>query len=65
MAATEKYAVWDLLEVFGGNKNININSRMGLMAKDKVHYSNAGYEKQGELFFDAFIQSYELFKSEK
>ena len=23
------------------------------------------YEKQGELFFDAFIQSYELYKSEK
>lgn len=65
MAPTEKYAVWDLLAVFGGNKNININSRMGLMARDKVHYSNAGYEKQGELFFDAFIQSYELYKSEK
>ena len=65
MAPTEKYAVWNLLDVFGGNKNININSRMGLMARDKVHYSNAGYEKQGELFFDAFIQSYELFKSEK
>ena len=65
MAPTEKYAVWNLFDVFGGNKNININSRMGLMAKDKVHYSNAGYEKQGELFFDAFIQSYELYKSEK
>lgn len=65
MAPNENYAVWDLLDVFGGNKNININSRMGLMAKDKVHYSNAGYEKQGELFFDALIQSYELFKSEK
>ena len=65
MAPSEKYAVWNLLDVFGGNKNININSRMGLMARDKVHYSNAGYEKQGELFFDAFIQSYELYKSEK
>lgn len=65
MAPIENYAVWNLLDVFGGNKNININSRMGLMAKDKVHYSNAGYEKQGELFFDAFIQSYELYKSEK
>jgi hypothetical protein len=42
-----------------------MNSRMGLMAKDKVHYSNTGYDKQGELFFDAFIQSYELYKSEK
>jgi LysM repeat protein/lysophospholipase L1-like esterase len=65
MARTENYAVWNLLDVFGGNKNINVNSRMGLMARDKVHYSNAGYDKQGELFFDAFIQSYELYKSEK
>lgn len=65
MAPTENYAVWNLLDIFGGNKNINVNARMGLMAKDKVHYSNAGYDKQGELFFDAFIQSYELYKSEK
>jgi len=65
MAATENYAVWNLLDVFGGNKNIIMNSRMGLMARDKVHYSNTGYDKQGELFFDAFIQSYELYKSEK
>lgn len=65
MAPIENYAVWNLLDVFGGNKNISINSKMGLMARDKVHYSNSGYEKQGELFFDAFIQSYELYKSEK
>jgi LysM repeat protein len=65
MAAAENYAVWNLLDVFGGNKNIIMNSRMGLMARDKVHYSNTGYDKQGELFFDAFIQSYELYKSEK
>lgn len=65
MAANENYAVWNLLDVFGGNKNIIMNSRMGLMARDKVHYSNTGYDKQGELFFDAFIQSYELYKSEK
>jgi LysM repeat protein len=64
-AEDENYAVWNLLDVFGGNKNLILNSRMGLMAKDKVHYSNSGYDKQGELFFDAFIQSYELFKSEK
>ncbi|WP_396180607.1 GDSL-type esterase/lipase family protein [Flavobacterium sp.] len=65
MAPAENYAVWNLLDIFGGNKNITINSKMGLMARDKVHYSNTGYDKQGELFFDAFIQSYELFKSEK
>ena len=33
------------------------------MAKDKVHYTKAGYEKQADLFFEAFMQSYELYKS--
>lgn len=61
----QNYASWNLLEVLGGNKNITLNSRMGLMAKDKVHYSKLGYEKQADLFFGALIQSYELFKSKK
>lgn len=64
-AMLDNFAVWNLLDVFGGNKNISLNSRMGLMAKDKVHYSKLGYEKQAELFFGALIQSYELYKSEK
>lgn len=59
------YAVWDLFEVFGGNKNIFKNAAKGLMARDKVHYSKIGYEKQADLFFEAFLQSYELFKSTK
>jgi LysM repeat protein/lysophospholipase L1-like esterase len=62
---TNNYAVWDLLSVFGGNKNINNNSRLGLMAKDKVHYSKAGYELQGKLLYEAFINAYQAFKSNK
>lgn len=64
-ANVKNYAVWDLLQVFGGNKSIKRNATKGYMARDKVHYSKAGYEKQGELFFEAFLQSYELFKSTK
>lgn len=64
-AKVKNYAVWDLLQVFGGNKSIKRNAIKGYMARDKVHYSKAGYEKQGELFFEAFLQSYELFKSTK
>lgn len=64
-ANLKNYAVWDLLQVFGGNKSIKRNAAKGYMARDKVHYSKAGYEKQGELFFEAFLQSYELFKSTK
>ena len=61
----KNYAVWNLLDVFGGNKSIKRNAAKGYMARDKVHYSKAGYEKQGELFFEAILQSYELFKSTK
>ena len=64
-AHVKNYAVWNLLDVFGGNKSIKRNAAKGYMARDKVHYSKAGYEKQGELFFEAFLQSYELFKSTK
>ena len=64
-APEKEYAFWDLLKVFGGNNAINRNAAKGFMARDKVHYSKAGYEKQGELFFEAFLQSYELFKSTK
>lgn len=64
-ANLKNYAVWDLLQVFGGNKSIKRNAAKGYMSRDKVHYSKAGYEKQGELFFEAFLQSYELFKSTK
>lgn len=60
-----QYAVWDLLAIFGGNKNIKLHARMGLLAKDKVHYTKLGYEKQAELFFDALMQSFELYKSTK
>jgi LysM repeat protein/lysophospholipase L1-like esterase len=64
-AIEKNYAIWDLLYVLGGNKAIYRNAAKGYMARDKVHYSKAGYEKQGELFFEAFLQSYELFKSTK
>lgn len=64
-AIEKEYAVWDLLYILGGNKAIYRNAAKGYMARDKVHYSKAGYEQQGELFFEAFVQSYELFKSTK
>ena len=64
-AIEKNYAIWDLLYVLGGNKAIYRNAAKGYMARDKVHYSKAGYEKQGELFFEAFLQSYELFKLTK
>ena len=38
-AHVKNYAVWNLLQVLGGNKAINRNAAKGYMARDKVHYS--------------------------
>lgn len=61
-AAEDGFAVWNLFKGMGGNKKIQQNAAKGLMAKDKVHYSKAGYELQGELFFAALMNTYEQFK---
>lgn len=62
-ALTEKYAVWNMFDALGGLKNVNKNYAKGLLSKDKVHYSKAGYEKQGTLFFEALLNTYEQVKS--
>lgn len=63
MQETEKkYASWDLFSEMGGLFNVNKNAAKGLMSSDKVHYSVQGYEKQGQLFTEAFIKAYENFK---
>lgn len=59
------YASWDLYSSLGGLFNVNRNFSNGLMAGDRVHYSKAGYEKQGELFADALLNAYENFKINK
>lgn len=63
MQETERqHASWDLFSEMGGLFNVNKNAAKGLMSADKVHYSVQGYEKQGELFTEAFIKAYENFK---
>lgn len=62
LATQEKeIAVWNLFYVFGGLHGVDDNLRQGLMAKDRVHYSKAGYEQQGKLLSDAFIKAYQSF----
>lgn len=64
-AVENNVAVWDMFHALGGLSSVNENYKKGLMAKDKVHYSKAGYELQGQLFFEALIKSYEQFKAIK
>lgn len=63
-SAEEKgFAVWDLYSQFGGLYGVERNAARGLMSGDRVHYSKAGYEKQGNLLSEAFLKAYNNFKS--
>lgn len=64
-AEIKNYAVWDMYNDLGGAKNVNANYRNGLITSDKVHYTYKGYKKQADDFYEAFMQSYEFYKSAK
>ncbi len=55
---TENYAVWDLFKVFGGFEGIKHNAKLHFLAKDRIHFTKAGYDKQGDLFYKAIIYHY-------
>lgn len=62
IAETDNVAVWDLYDEFGGMHGINQLRLQGLIGPDWVHYSKKGYEKQGNLFTQAFLNAYNNFK---
>ena len=52
-------AVWDMYNVFGGSRRACLNwQEAGLMRPDHVHYMPDGYRLQGEMFYCAFLKSY-------
>jgi LysM repeat protein len=59
------FAVWDLYQEFGGLDGIQNLKATGLIGPDWVHYSKKGYEKQGDLFSQAFLKAYDNFKLKK
>ena len=58
-------AYWDLFEVMGGYGSMGKWYAMKLSAKDRVHFSGKGYQIQGDLFYNALMEGYELFKNGK
>lgn len=50
--------VWDLFMIMGGLNSIDRWHENRLTASDKVHFNEAGYHFQGQLFFAAFAESY-------
>ncbi|MDQ6529690.1 GDSL-type esterase/lipase family protein [Flavobacterium sp. LHD-85] len=65
IAQKDGLAVWDLYDEFGGMSGIRQLKVQGLIGPDWVHYSKKGYEKQGNLFAQAFLRSYDNFKLKK
>ena len=63
IAKTDGFAVWDLYGELGGMEGIRNLKTTGLIGPDWVHYTKKGYEKQGNLFTEAFLKAYENFKS--
>ncbi len=50
-------AVYDWYDIAGGNRSSDKWIANGLLSKDRVHYTRKGYEVQGELLYDALINT--------
>ena len=65
IARQHKLIVWDLYTVMGGKNSMLRWLNSGLAARDKVHFSQEGYLLQGNLLFEAILESYTEFNSSK
>jgi len=59
VAKEEGCGVWDMYEIMGGFNSSILWYNAGLMAGDKIHFTNTGYIFLGNMFFNAFIKSYD------
>lgn len=51
-------AYWDLFELTGGAGSSKNWFNNKLMSRDRIHFTEEGYQLQGELLFNAFITEY-------
>lgn len=51
-------AVWDQFDVMGGLHSMRDWEKAGLAKKDKVHFTNEGYQLLGDLLYNALIKDY-------
>ncbi len=49
-------AVWDQFHIMGGLRSMEDWRKKGLAQKDRVHFTAAGYNLIGDLFYNAFIR---------
>lgn len=51
-------AVWDFFDIMGGLKSMAHWENEGLAQKDKIHFTNQGYNLIGDLLFNALMDRY-------
>ncbi len=54
-----KCGVWDFYGIMGGLNSIIVWQRFGLAKRDRIHFTQKGYMLEGDLFFNAFLRSYD------
>ena len=63
-AAAENVACWDLYNIGGGFGSCTAWRKAGLMQSDGVHFSKMGYALQGDLLYNAIIDSYRKYAAD-
>ncbi len=54
-------AYWDLYEIMGGYGSMAKWFTAKLAAKDRVHFNGRGYQIQGNLFYNALLNGYDMY----
>lgn len=57
IARKHGWALWDFYKLMGGEGSIYNWASDSLTARDKIHFNRLGYERQGELFYEALNQT--------
>lgn len=57
--------MWDLFEIMGGLGSVKNWENNGYAKKDKIHFTDKGYQLIGDLMFSALMKEYDKFKQEK
>lgn len=64
-ATDNNLSSWDLQGATGGDKSAFNWKKNHLLRPDGVHYSRTGYELQGNLFCNAFLNAYNVYVSNR
>jgi lysophospholipase L1-like esterase len=57
--------VWDFYTIMGGLNSIIVWQRFGLAKRDRIHFTKKGYLLKGDLFFNAFLKSYDNYVDDR